>query len=356
MLVVLKNSLLVSSSFGNGYITYLEAEIKDYVFGRRSVSKQELVSVLCQRGYRSREVEEEVDRQCYSSTLRYIPLEDGYRSIHLGRQVWSDILNRFHEQPSVVAGKLQSTDSGVKLDIYRSDFQSSEFKEVIKHQGLHQAPVMRWTKQGTREDVIMCIGLLMGILPPTVCIIPADLPLILKTIDKINKKKSKKTAWIWLISHAELRLELTPSRKAVLNALFSLSKGPVDWRGRLVFRDELQSHVSLSREMIEEAIEYLKQQGIVRELKGGLTPTGQGYSMIRHVLTPHPVITFAIVRVNRKKYRLEIGTRSQDSDIQKFLRTCGGTSAAFTSLITLSPCEKPEIITIMDVLLGSCFL
>jgi len=62
--------------------------------------------------------------------------------------------SRFGAQKSMVGGKLQIIGSDVRFDIFRTDFQSPKFRKIIKHLGMHQAPVMRWTKQSNEKNLL----------------------------------------------------------------------------------------------------------------------------------------------------------------------------------------------------------
>jgi hypothetical protein len=341
-----------SAFFGNGYFTYIGVEIKDFMFNRHEVSKKALIEMLQNRGYKKNAILEELDRQCYASTLRYIADEDTYKSIEIGKKFWIDLLQRIHEQSCMVGGKFQLKDSGVKLDIYRTDFQSLQFKQMITHLGLHQAPVMRWTRQVKKKDFFYCLEQLMDILPFKTYHGTADRSFVLDMIRKANKKKSKKIEWAWMISYIELYLELTPFRKSVLDALFSLSQGPIDWNKSSISKDFLQKKVNIPFENFEKSIEYLEQKGIIREVNGRLTPTGQGYTLVRHGYNPTPLVTFAIIRTSNNTFRLEVCTKSQSIPMQDLLTDFGGyIPPEWNCLVVFSPREKHDIIAILSSLL-----
>jgi len=346
---------LIVSFFGNGYITYLDVEITDHIYENRKVSKEEFIRILRHRGYRMKDITEELDRQCYASTLRYIPSEDAYVSIDMGRFLWRDILERIHEQKSMLGGRLEKTNTGLKLDVYRTDFQSLKFKRLISNLGLHQAPVMRWTKQFRSEEALNCLDKLVGAVP---CSYPhgkADRSVLLQVIHEVNKHKSKKTTWAWLITHPVMQLKLTPSREKVIKTLFSLSKGPVDWKGRPVSFDELKRLCRLSEE-IQESIEYFEVQGVVRYINDKLTPTGQGYVLLQYALKDRPSLTFVVVHVE-KTYRLEISAPTlAGHNIRDILKELGGRSfSEVNTPIVFSECEKSEVITLMDSIIRSGF-
>lgn len=349
------NDLVIISFFGNGYVTLLDAEIKDYIYKRKKVTREEFISILQERGYHIKDIMEEIDRQCYASTLRVVPSENAYVSVDIGRRLWVDILQRIRYQPSMLGGKLQRTDSGIKLDIYRTDFQSLTFKKMVNRLGLRQAPVMRWTKQVGTEDALNCLDQLINVVPFVVEHKTADRSFVLQTIQKVNKHKSKKTTWAWMITHPMTQLKLTPSRKSVIETLFLLSKGPVDWKGNLVSFDDLKMHTDLFRGKIEESIEYLEKQGILRKVNDGLTPTGQGYVLLRYALSPRHSVTFAVARVSEKLYQLEVSApRFPGFNITDLLKECGGTgSSEFDTPLVFSACERSDIIYLIDKIIRS---
>ena len=297
------NEILLSSFFGNGYLTYIDVEITDFMYTRKKVEKQKFIEVLRQRGYPLKDILQELDRQCYASTLQYIPGEDAYVGLEIGRNLWIDILERINEQKSVMGGKIERRGSFLQVSIYRSDFQSLKFKNLVKHLGFRQAPVMRWTEVGTKKDILRNVDVLISTLPPAGECTHGDRGLLLKLIRKVNAHKLRKTTWAWLITHTIMKLRLTPPQGALLKTLLSLSNGPVDWKGRLVPREELQEWTNIPSETLEEIIEYLKAQGIVREVSQGLTPTGQGYILVKYALAP-PSFTFAVTHLTNGEYRL----------------------------------------------------
>lgn len=349
---------LIVSFFGNGYVTYLDAEISDYIYQRRKVSQQEFIDILHQKGYSIKNITKELDRQCYASTLRYILSEDAYVSVDIGRHLWTDILRRIHDQQSMVGGKLKITTSDVKLDIYRTDFQSLKFKKVIKHLGLHQAPVMRWTKQSKRKEALDYLDLLMDLITPRTHHDEADLKTVLQAIQYANKNKSKKTTWAWLITHPVMRLELTSPRETVAKTVFSLSKGPVDWKGKLVSLFELKESTGLSHQEIEESVEYFEEQGIFRKINDSLTPTGQGYVLVQYAFRSHHSITFAVVRVDKEYYQLEISAPHLPGfDITGVLEENGGKRhSEFGTPVVFPEREKSEVIKLLNTIVGSGFV
>jgi hypothetical protein len=67
-----------------------------------------------------------------------------------------------------------------------------------------------------------------------------DMSSVLQAIDRVIDRKSKKRPWAWLIVHAVAQLELSPSAEKVLKTIFSLSNGPVEWKGNLISLYELK--------------------------------------------------------------------------------------------------------------------
>jgi hypothetical protein len=341
---------LVVSFFGNGYITYCDVEITDYIYETPVVPRKDFVAILRQRGYSIKDITEELDRQCYASTLRYIPSEDVYVGVDMGRYLWQDILGRIHDQKSMVGGRIEKTDSGVKLDIYRTDFQSLKFKRLVNHVGFNQAPVMRWTRKFKIDNALQCLDPLLDVVPPGVLHGKADRLFLLQAIREANRSKSRKTTWAWLITHPVMRLELTPSRECVVRTVLSLSNGPVDWKGKLVSFDDLR-RTGLSRYKIDESLEYLENQGVIRRIQGGVTPTGQGYVLLQYAWKTTPSVTFAVVHV-KELYRLEISIPADPgSPIRDILTECGGKFSDDSTLAVFSECEKSEVTHLIDALI-----
>ncbi len=342
------NEVLFSSFFGNGYVTYLDAEITDYIFRKRKVPRQEFLDVLHERGYGTKDVLEELNRQCYASTIRYIPSEDVYLGLEIGRNLWIDILHRMHDQESIVGGKIEGRDL-LRLDIYRSDFQSLKFKRIVQHLGLHKAPVMRWMVDCRKEDALRHLDLLISAVPCTVEHEEGNLSVLLQRISEANNHKPRRTTWAWIVTHTFMQLELTPSQKLVLKTVIALSKGPVDWKGRLISFEELQKSTNLPPETVHASIEYLEAQGIVREVNQGLTPTGEGYILVRYALKSQPSVTFAVTHESEKEYLLEICTpRLSDPTVQDSIRHHGGKVQEPGAAVTFSPREKSEVLHLVD--------
>lgn len=355
---------LIVSFFGNGYVTYLDAEISDHISQRQRESRQTFIDILHHKGYTTSAITEELDRQCYASTLRYIPSEDAYVLVDIGKNLWTDILNRIHEQQSMIGGQFRTAPPGVTLDIYRTDFQSKTLKKVIKNSGLHQAPVMRWTKQFTKKEAFKLLGVLMEVIPPVTQHYKADCTTVLQKIQYVNKTKSKKTTWAWLVTHPVMVLQLTPAREKLLRTLFSLSKRPVDWKGNLVSPDDLKEKTGLSRKEIEASIQYFVEQGIIRRIDNGLTPTGQGYVLVRYAFRVQHSITFAVVRETQKNYRLEVsaphfpGSNIRDilEKINSNIYSKGKTYSEYKTPVIFPEQKKSDVLNLLDTITGSGLL
>ena len=350
------SEVLVSSFFGNGYVTLPGAEIKDYISKTCHCSKKALTDMLRQRGYTTDEITAELNRQCSCSVLRFLPSRSTYTSTDIGTALWEDICNRIGDQPSIVAGNLQCKGSKIKIDIYRTDFQPTELKKKIKNLQLHQAPVMRWTGQFQMKDTLQCVDHLIEAVPFTGYHRRGDLSSVLQIAGEIVRRKPKKTPWAWLVFHPVVQVELTPSKKKVLKKLFKLSNGPVDWKGTPVSLDELLINTDLLYEEIEESIEYLKKHGIVRIIdssNGDLTPTGQGYVLLRHAFRPCPSVTFAVTRNAETEYQLEVSTPSYlTRSIQDLLKEQGGTVLSeFQTPAVFSSRERSQICAVFDVII-----
>lgn len=141
------SSKIILSFFGNGYITKLDAEIKHIITHAQEITKQDILKVLCSKGYKKSVIIEELDRQCYTSTLRYIPETEVYEAVDTGILLWDDMLKRFPEQWNMLGGNIRLGKQDVTLTIYKTDFQNPAFKILLSHLDFKQAPVMRWTKK-----------------------------------------------------------------------------------------------------------------------------------------------------------------------------------------------------------------
>ncbi|MBU7027993.1 MAG: hypothetical protein HXS48_13745 [Theionarchaea archaeon] len=339
---------LVSSFFDNGYVTQLDAEIRDYICQTEKGTKKAFIDVLCQRGYKIDDITQEFDRQCSCSTLRYVPSDDTYVGVPLGMNLWSDMCNRIHDQESMVAGRLQRTGSSIKIDIYRTDFQSLKLKKKVKSIGLRPCPVMRWTKKFQKGAALKCLDYLMEVLPPA----PHEGgSSVLQEIREVISRKPKRAPWAWLVAHPVVKLELSPTRKRVVKTLLSLSNGPVDWKGTPVSLDELKMHTNLPSEEIEESIEYFNGKGIVRKVYGDFTPTSLGYPLLRHAFRSRPCVTFAVVYRTDREYQLEVSTPSYLApEIRDSLEERGGTiSGVSTPAVFFF--EKSQVGEVMDALI-----
>ena len=331
--------VLKSSFFGNGYITPLNVEIADLVHERGSFSRQEIYDLLHERGYATADIAEELDRQWYASALRYIPEDDRYVRVEIGMNLWEDVCERIHDQKGMVAGQLRFRDGPV-LDICRSDFQSAAFKRIITDQGFHQAPVMRWTRPCTQQDLIRCMTLFLDILSP-VHKERGDRSFLLQALRNVAREKRRGSTRMWLVTFAALSLELTPVQKRVLERVFSLSEGPVDWKGRCVGFEEIKSYINLPDEDIEQSLQYLEEKGIVRELEGGFTPTGQGFVLIRYIKNRRKSVTFAVVR-RHEGYELELNVPFSKA-LKDALIERGGKITPWDSLILFPQCSCSEV-------------
>lgn len=350
MSVSLSNEVIVSSFFDKEYVTLLGVEIRDYIYKLKKCSKPKLIENLRQRGYKTNEISKELDRQYYCSTLRFLPSKNAYTCVDIGTILWSDICCRIYDQKSMIAGQLQYSGSSIKLDVYRTDFQSPELKREIRSLGLHRAPVMRWTKRFRKKEALKCLKYLTGVLPFPNHHDEGDYSGVLQTVKKVIDRKPKRTPWAWLVTHPVVQLELTPQRKKVLETLLSLSNGPVDWKGIPVSLDELQLNTNLPYEEIKESTEYLKEQGVTRQVRDDLTPTGQGYVLLRHAFRSNSSVTFAVTRSTEKEYQLEVSTPSYlNPEMCTLLKEHGGTMCPeFHTPAVFSPREGSQVIQVLD--------
>lgn len=347
------NGPVVASFFGNRYVTLLDVEIRDIICKNHTCSRQEFIDTLCKRRYASDDITEELDRQCSCSTLRYSAADDTYTSVDIGITLWNDMCSRIHDQESMLGGQLQGSGSRVKIDIYRTDFQFSKLKKWIKSLGFYQAPVMRWTKKFTRTDAVRCFDHLMEAVPFTDVYGSGDQSCVLHMVGDVIDRKSKKTPWAWMVCHVVAQLELTPPRKQMLETICSLSNGPVDWKGNPVSLYEIKMNTDLSEEEITESLEYLQKKGIVRWVMGDLTPTGQGYVLVRHALRCDPAITFGITRIRDKEYQLEVSTPSYlNGEMRDLLSEYSGSSLSDLCTPAVFPHgERTEVLDVLDAVM-----
>jgi hypothetical protein len=344
------DELVTSSSFGNSYVTPLGIEIRDFICRNQKGPKEVTIDTLCERGYTLDDITEELDRQCHCSTLRFVPSENVYVAVPMGVHFWKDICSRIRDQEFMIAGKVRWRGSHIVVDVYRTDFQFSKLRKEVRSQGLHTAPVMRWTGQYHKEGALQCLDHLMGVLPFTSQRDQGDLTCVREMVTDVINRKSKRVKWAWLITHPVVQLTLNSSRKAVLKKLFQLSNGPVDWKGNLVSLYELRMHTSLSREEVEDAVLYLESEGVIREMNKDLTPTGLGYTLLRGALKSRPFITFALTRRGEREYQLEISTPSNvNPEIQDICREHGRSALSEYKTPTIFPvCRKSCILDVID--------
>lgn len=344
------DELVTSSSFGNSYVTPLGIEIRDFICRNQKGSREAIVDTLYQRGYPLSDITEELDRQCYCSTLRFVPSDNMFFACPVGVHSWRDICSRICDQESMMAGKVQLRGSHLVIDVYRSDFQFSKLRKEVKSQGLRTAPIMRWTGRYHKEGALQCLDRLMGVMPFTSHRNKGNLQSVLEMITEGINRKSRRVQWAWLITHFATQLMLTPSRKAVLKKLFLLSNGPVDWKGNLVSLYELTMHTHLSREEVKDAVLYLESEGIIREVNKDLTPTGLGYTLLRSAFKSSPLITFAITRRGERDYQLEISTPSNlNPEIRDILREHKGSAfSKYETPTTFPLCRKSHILDVLD--------
>ncbi|MBU7016022.1 MAG: hypothetical protein HXS44_00830 [Theionarchaea archaeon] len=344
------DELVTSSSFGNSYVTPLGIEIRDFICRNQKGSREVIVDTLCQRGYTLGDITEELDRQCYCSTMRFVPSDSMFFACPVGVHSWGDICSRIYDQESMIAGKIHWRGSRIAIDVYRSDFQFSKLRKEVKSQGLHTAPVMRWTGRYQKEGALQCLDRLTGVMPFISHRSKGDLQSVIEIVTDVVSRKSRRVKWAWLITHPVTQLILTPSRKAVMKKLFLLSNGPVEWKGTLVSLCELTMHTHLSREEVKDAVLYLEGEGIIREVNKDLTPTGLGYTLLRSAFKSTPLITFAIIRRGEREYQLEISSPSSlNPEIRDTCREHKGSALSEYKTPTIFPlCRKSHILDVMD--------
>lgn len=345
------NNVLISSFFGNSYVTLLDIEIKDYIYAHGSSSKQEFIDILQQRGYSISDITDEIDRQCCCAALKYNPSDHTYCRTDIGVELWHDICYRIHDQKSMIAGEVHVKKPFITLIIYRTDFQTPQLRKKVSSLGLRRAPVMKWA--GHYKDRLPRLDTLMTVLPVTGYHDAGDRSCVVTMIDKVITRKSKRKPWAWLVTHPVVELEVTPLREEVLHALLGLCNGPVDWKGTAVSFYELKRFTGFSLTEIKEALEYLQKQGIVRQVDDDFTLTIQGYTLLRHAFTSYRSLTFAVVHRTDKKYCLEISAPSYlDSEIRHLLKELGG--AVFSDVCTpvvFPLCEKSRVIDVIDMVI-----
>ena len=348
------DELVTLSLFDDEYVTPLDIEIESYIFENQRSSQQQFIDIFCQHGYAPEDIVEELDRQCYCSVLRFLPSEGAYVAVPLGMNLWDDMCNRIHDQGSMIAGKLRRKGSRIVIDIYRTDFQGSELKEEVKSLGLRRAPVMRWTKQVERKEGSKCLDHLIDVLPFDSPHGRGDKFCVLQKVTEVVNRKPVKRKWAWLVSHPVVQLVLTPSRKAILKKVLSLSNGPLDWKGNLVSLYELKMNTDLSSEEVEEAVEYFMKTGIIRKVNRDYTPTGQGYTLSRGVFNPCSCVTFAVIRRTNREYQLEVSTPSTaNPEIWNTLKEKGGIpSSDYSTPVVFPYREKSQVITVLDATMG----
>ncbi len=344
--------LVVLSLFHNGYLTLLDAEIRDHLYRTRTCSREDLMDALCSLGYGAEAVSGELERKRSSSAFRFMPREEVYISTDMGTNLWEDILNRIHDQASMVAGRVQFGDSQVEMEIYCTDFQSS-LRGRAESLGLRRVPVMKWTGKYTPAEALKCLDHLMEMVPFTFYRREGNFTSVPEVVRAIVGKKPPKSPWAWIVTHPVVQVRLTPCMKKVLKVLFSLSGGPVDWKGALISPYELQTHTGLPREEVIESAEYLMERGIIGQMGKDFAPTVQGYILVRYILRPRPSVTFAITRRTEKEYVLEVSTPTTlDPEIRDLLKEQGG--GWFTEVHTpaIFPfCERSHIVDVMGMVI-----
>ncbi len=345
--------VIISSFFENGYVTPLGLEIGDYISKNHTCPRDLFIDTLVQRGYSAEDVQKELDRQCFYPTLRFNHVDDTYKGVLLGINLWSDICKRIHDQESIVSGQLQVKGSFIKVDIYRTDFQFSKLRKKVKDLGLYKAPVMRWTGQFTKREALACLDRLFEAVPFTDPHTRGDRFSVLEAVGDIIGRKPGKP-WAWLVAHPVVHLELTPVARKVLETLFSLSNGPIDWKGTHISPYEIQMNTDISFEEIQESLEYLEETGIVRQVGEDFTPTGLGYLLVRRALRGDKSLTFAVTRNAETECRLEVSTPSYlGCEVRDVLSQCGGISISeYSTPVVISSCERSQVVNVMEKVLS----
>ncbi len=348
-----KDEVLVSSFFDNEYVTPLDVEIADYICTHHTCSRSEFTDVFSQQGYSAEDVTQQLDRQCSLSTLRFVPSKKMYEKVDTGMHLWADICSRIHTQESVLAGQLQAVKPYIRLDVYRSDFQSPSLKKIAMQSRLKHAPVMKWTGKFRTNTVLKYVDRFMEAMPCITCHDEGDRSAVLHCVEEIISKKPKRAPWAWLIIHPVVQLKLTPPTRNVLETLFSLSNGPVDWKGIPISLSELKINTDLSTGEIEDALQYLEKQGIVRQIGGDFTPTGLGYTLVRRLLRPTAAVTFAVTHSTDQKYQLEVSTPSYlDAEMQTLLLEHGGRIFSTFQTPAVFPLgEKDQVLQVLQAII-----
>lgn len=343
---------VVSSFFETGYFTLLDLEIKDHITGNSPCSRQDLITILHNKGYTKKDIKEELDKQRDYSTIRCIPGEDTYVSLDIGAALWSDICHRINEQHSLLAGSIHCRKGFINLDVYRTDFQPLQLRKAAISSGLRRAPVMRRTGKFQLEGASRCLKGLMSALPEAVCG-PGDCAAVLQKIGEKISQKSSKTPWAWIIVHPVVEVDFTPWRKTVLRTLFSLTSGPAHWKGTPISLYELTGYLDASPSEIEVALTYFLKTGIVQSMESDYSPTERGYTLLSRIFRSRHEVTFAVTRCGRFQYRLEVSTPSfLCPEIQDLLMEAGGSPYEGEGTpVVFPPDKRSQVSTVMEALM-----
>jgi hypothetical protein len=343
---------VVSSFFETGYFTLLDLEIKHYATVKNSFSKRDLNRILKKKGYTEKDIEHELEKQRNYSTVRYLPDKNRYVGLGIGKALWGDICYRINEQYSLLAGRIHYRKGFITLDIYRTDFQSHQFRKAAVATGLLRAPVMRRTGRFNPEGASRCLKSLLPALPEATCE-PGDYATVLQKIgDKVDRKPTK-TPWAWLVIHPVVEVDLTPWRKTILRTLFSLTNGPVSWKGTPISLYELTGYLDASSSDIEEPLTYFLKTGIVQNMENDYSPTERGYTLLSGIFRSLYRMTFAITRCGRYQYKLEISTPSfLYPEIRDLLIDAGGYPLKGGGTpIVFSPDKYSQVMKVIEALM-----